>query len=214
MMAAASLTLGFIELRIGLTQPARAARLLFSLSAFAMAVSSGLELALMRADTIAEAAALLRWVDAVVGVILVALAAFIWTYFGTGSKWLALAVPILYWVGEAADLTPGSDTTFQTITGLRTVETFGGATFNVIEGVTNPWDAFLYLGALALLVFVVDASVRLWRRGGGRRAFVVGGSVILFTLTAGGARRIGGYGDSEDALPVQLGVPRDPPGDG
>ncbi len=186
MMAAASLTLGLIELRIGIAQRPRSARLLFSLSAFAMAASCGVELALMRADTIAEAAAALRWVDATVGVIVVSLTAFIWVYFGTGTKWLALAVPILWVVGASADWVPGRpDMTYTTITGLRTVETFGGASFNVVEGVRNPWTVFVYLGALALILFVVDASVRLWRRGGRRRALVVGGSVVFFTLAAG-----------------------------
>jgi two-component system, LuxR family, sensor kinase FixL len=184
MIGAAILTLGLIELRIGLAQPPRAARLLFSLSAFSMAVVCGLELATMRVDAISSAATLLRWGDAAVGAVLVSLTAFIWVYFGTGRKWFALACPILYAVGEVADQTPGSDMTYLTITGLRTVETFGGVTFKVIEGVSNPWAAFAYLSALALIVFVVDASVRLWRRGGRRRAFVVGGGVTLFTLTA------------------------------
>jgi two-component system, LuxR family, sensor kinase FixL len=182
LVAGAILTLGLIELCIGLAHPPRAARLMFSLSAFAMALECGNELALMRADTIASAAALLRWGDFEVGAIFVSLTAFIWTYLGTGRKWLALACPILYAVSLAADLVPGGGMTYQSITGLRTVETFGGVTFNVIEGVPNPWEAFAYLSALALAVFVVDASVRLWRRGGRRRAIVIGGSVTFFTL--------------------------------
>ena len=185
MVAGACLTLGLIELRIALAQSPRAARLLFSLSAFAMAAFSGLELALMRVDTVADAGALLRTMDAALGAIIVALTAFIWVYFGTGNKWLALAAPSLYAIGASVDLVPGWDMTYQSITGLRTVETFGGATFNVVEGVPNPWNVIPYLAGLVLLVFVADASLRLWRRGGRRRALVVGGSVTLFTLTAG-----------------------------
>jgi two-component system, LuxR family, sensor kinase FixL len=184
MIAGAILTLGLIELHIGLVQPPRVPRLMFSLSAFAMAAQCAWELALMRTDTIASAAALMPWGDATVGAIFACLTAFIWTYFGTGRKWLALVCPILYAVSAAADLIPGSVMTYQSITGLRTVETFGGATFTVVEGVPNPWNAFGYSSALALIVYVVDASVRLWRRGGRRRALVVGGSVTLFILTA------------------------------
>jgi two-component system, LuxR family, sensor kinase FixL len=184
MICAATLTLGLIELHIGLAQPPRAARLLFSFSAFAMAIQCWVELAIMRTDTIATADALLRFGNAVIGTIFVSLTAFIWVYFGTGRKWLALACPILYAVGETADLLPGSGMTYIPITGLRTVETFGGASFHVIEGVPNPWNAFVYLAALALVIFVVDASIRLWRRGGRRRALVIGGSVALFTVTS------------------------------
>jgi two-component system, LuxR family, sensor kinase FixL len=184
MVAAAALTLGLIELRIGLTQPPRAARVLFSLSAFAMGAFCALELALMRADTIAEAATLLHWMDGVLGAIFVVLAAFIWVYFGTGRTWLALAVPILYAMGAVVDLIPGFDMTYRTITALRTVKTFGGATFNVVEGVPNPWNALAYLGALALFAFVLDASFRLWRGGARRRALIVGGGVAFFILFA------------------------------
>jgi two-component system sensor kinase FixL len=182
LVAGAILTLGLIELCIGLAHPPRAARLMFSLSAFVMALGCGNDLAMMRADTIISAAVLLRRGDFAVGAIFVSLTAFIWAYLGAGRKWLALACPILYVVGLAAYLMPGGGMTYQSITGLRTVETFGGVTFHVIQGVRNPWGAFAYLSALALVVFVVDASVRLWRRGGRRRALVIGGSVTFFTV--------------------------------
>jgi two-component system, LuxR family, sensor kinase FixL len=199
MVAAASLTLGLIELRIGLAEPRTLARLLFSLGALLMAAFSGMELAFMRVQSIAEGAALLPWMDAVMGAVVATLTAFIWVYFGTGRKWLALAPSILYAVGLCADLNPGSDMTYRTITGVRTVRTFGGASFSVLEGVPNPWNAFAYLGGLALLVFVVDASVRLWRSGRRRRALIVGGCVTLFTLTA-----------SVHSALVDLGVARTP----
>jgi C4-dicarboxylate-specific signal transduction histidine kinase len=83
------------------------------------------------------------------------------------------------------DYLPGSGMTYQSIAGLRTVETFGGATFNLVEGVPNPWNVFPYLAVVALILFVADASARLWRRGERRRATVVGGAVVLFFLVAG-----------------------------
>ena len=189
MVAGACLTLGLIELRIGLTQPQRAARLLFAVSAFTVACISGLELALMRTDVLAE-----WWLDTLrldiaVGIMLVSLTAFVWVYFGTGRKWLALAVPGLYVIGLSFDYLPGmplgAGMTYQRFIGFRTVETFGGATFHVAEGVPNPWNVFPYLAVLALIVFVADASVRLWRQGGCRRAVVVGGSIAFFLLVAG-----------------------------
>lgn len=185
MVAAACLTLGLINLGIGLAQPPRAARLLFSLSALAAAVFSGLELALMRADTVADCWPLLHWMNVAAGVLIASLAAFIWVFFGTGNKWLALAGPGLYAVALVVDFVPGSSMTYQKITDLRTVETFAGATFTVVEGVPNPWNAFAYLGVLMLLVFTVDASVRLWRRGGHQRAAVVGGGLSFCILAAG-----------------------------
>jgi PAS domain-containing protein len=184
MVAGACLTLGLINLGIGLAHPPRAARLLFFLSASAAAVFGGLELALMRTVTIADSWLVLHWGNVAFAVLVVSLTAFIWVFFGTGNKWLVRSVTALYAVASVVDFLPESSVTYLEITGLRTVQTFGGATFNVIEGVPNPWNAFAYLAALMFLVFVADASVRLWRHGGRRRAAVVGGSVTFFLLAA------------------------------
>jgi PAS domain S-box-containing protein len=186
MVAATCLTLGLIELRVGLGQLQRAPRLLFSLSAFSVAAIAGLELALMQADTVARWWPIMRGLDIAVGVMLVSLTAFVWVYFGTGTKWLAWLVPCLYAAGLMFDYLPGGGMTYTQVTGFRTVETFGGVTFNVAEGVPNPWNALPYLAVVALIVFVADASVRLWRRGGRRRASVVGGAVVFFLVAAGG----------------------------
>ncbi|MET1081599.1 MAG: hypothetical protein ABWY12_00850 [Burkholderiales bacterium] len=189
MVAAACLTLGLIELRIGLSQPPRAARLLFAVSAFTVACIAGLELTMMRTAVFGERWPLMRLMDIAVGVMIISLTAFIGVYFGTGNKWLALAVPGFYIAGLMFDYLPGAPPgagmTYQRFTGFRTVETFGGATFHVAEGVPNPWNVFPYLAVLALIVFVADASLRLWRQGGRRRAAVVGGSIAFFLLVAG-----------------------------
>ena len=65
------------------------------------------------------------------------------------------------------------------------MRTFGGAIYTVADGKENPWNAVFYLGVLCLLVFVVDASFKLWRTGGRRRAAVIGGSIAFFVLAGG-----------------------------
>ena len=40
------------------------------------------------------------------------------------------------------------------------------------------------MSALALLVFVADASLTVWRRGDRRKALLVGGSIVLFVMAA------------------------------
>lgn len=57
-------------------------------------------------------------------------------------------------------------------------------TITMIDRAFNPWNMSLYFAALAAIVFVADASVRLWRRGGRRRALVIGGSITFFILAA------------------------------
>ncbi|HUL02878.1 MAG TPA: PAS domain S-box protein, partial [Gemmatimonadales bacterium] len=184
MLAAACLTVAFIHLRLGLARPRRPASLLFSLSAFTAAAFAGIELALMRADTTARYWEVLPWFDVAAVVMVASITGFIWVFFGTGNKWLALAGPVTSTVALVFDALPGSRLVYREITGLRTLHAFG-ATYHVAEGVPNPWNALGYLGVLLALVFVADASWRLWRRGARRRAVVVGGSVLFFVVASG-----------------------------
>lgn len=185
MVAAACMTLGLIELRIGLTRPVDRARLLFSASAFAAATVCALELSMMHADGPAQFQSLLNGLDVASGVMIATLAAFIWVYFRAGNKWLAIAGPMVYGVAIVFDFLPGSSLGYLEMTGVRTVETFGGASYRVADGVPNPLNALTYVGLLLLLAFVAQASVRLARRGLRRRAAVVGGSIALWVLVAG-----------------------------
>ncbi len=188
MVAATCLVMGLINLGIGLALTPRAPHLLFALSAFVVAGLSGLELALLRADSAAQFAALLRWTDVATWATVTSLAGFAWVYLRAGHKWLAVAGPILYGAALVFDFLPGSTgsgLTYLRITGIQTVETFGGATYSVAEGVPNPWNVLPYLGVLLLLAYVVDASARLWRRGNRRRAAVMGGSATVVILAAG-----------------------------
>ena len=55
-------------------------------------------------------------------------------------------------------------------------------------GIANRWAFVPQLSNLLLVVFIVDASITLWRRGGPvarRRAALVGGSLALCIATAG-----------------------------
>ena len=81
------------------------------------------------------------------------------------------------------------NTNYKEITGLRHLTIFGGETISAVVGVENPWIRVDELSSLLLLVFVVDASVTLWRRrhpGERRRAVIVGGSMTFFILVAAG----------------------------
>jgi two-component system, LuxR family, sensor kinase FixL len=185
MVTGTCLTLALINLRLGLGGPMRAAHLLFSLNAFAVAFISGIELALLHAASPAQYGLALFWGDLATWLLLASLTAFIWVFFGTGKRWLALTGVGLYGVAVSSYILQGTSPAYLKITGLRTMETFGGATYKVAESEPNPWNVVTYLAVLIVLLFVVDASVRLYRRGRGRRAILVGGSLTFFLLAAG-----------------------------
>jgi len=186
MVTGACVTMALIHLRIGRRNTPGTAQLLFSLSAFVVAAFSCLELASTRADSPAQFLEIQRWLDILGGAMLISVMAFVWVLFGTGRKWLAVLGPALICISLVPDFFPVPKALFLQITGLRTVQTFGGATYTVAEGMRNPWPVvFFYSGTLLMLVFVADASVTLWRQGARQRATVVGGAITFFVLAAG-----------------------------
>ena len=185
MAIGACVTMGLIQLRVGLRRAPGAAHLLFALNAFVVAVYSGCELALACADSPSQYLTWLRWLDIMAGLQVVTIAAFVWVFFGTGRKWLALLAPGLSCVVLVADLMPEPKLVYLHLTDIKKMPTFGGATYTVANGVENPWNALFYLGVFVLLVFVADASITLWRRGAHRRAAVIGGAITFFVMVGG-----------------------------
>src|SRR5512132_327844 len=89
MLASACLTLGLLNLVIGLAVPPRAARLLFSLNSFGVAWFAALELELMRTERPEQMVAVIRHAEFASALIFTSLTAFIWVFFRAGNKWLA-----------------------------------------------------------------------------------------------------------------------------
>jgi PAS domain S-box-containing protein len=181
----ACITIGLIHFGIGLNRDPGKPHMLFALTALSFAAFSVLELAMMHAHSPEQFLELQRWADFVGAAGAVSLAAFVWVFFASGRKWLALLGSGLVCAPLILDVSPVPKLIFLQITGIRTVETFGGASYAVAEGTRNPWVAAYYLGVLLIAVFVADASVALWRRGGRRRAVLVGGTITFFILAGG-----------------------------
>ncbi|MDD5321468.1 MAG: ATP-binding protein [Methylococcales bacterium] len=186
MIASAILTLALLHLLVWLNQRRQWAHLFFSIAAIAVAVIAGMEFMGMRAASIEQMSTLLRWCHLPFLVIWVAIAFFVRFHFGTGRLWLAWTVCGLRTLALILSFTTGQNLFFREITRLKHVAIFGGETISIPQGVLNPWYVIGPLSTLALIVFVVDASVTHYRRGTdtGRRAFIISGSITLFLLAS------------------------------
>ena len=51
-------------------------------------------------------------------------------------------------------------------------------------GIANPWGVLSSVSLLLMLVFFVDASITVWRRGDRQRALLIGGSMIFGAILA------------------------------
>jgi PAS domain S-box-containing protein len=162
--------------------------LFFVLAALSVAGIAGGELTMMHSRTIEEIGRAHQWTHVPIFLLIVAIAGFVHFYFGTGRPWLGIAACLTRLVSLVINFAAPPNLNFREITGVRLFD-FLGETVATPEGVISPWTRVGELSSLLILIFVIDASLTLWRRGSAesrRRAAVVGGSITLFIVLAAG----------------------------
>jgi len=179
MIASACLTLAAISFLTWCRNREAWANLFFSLLASGTAAFAFCELRMMRAGTPAEFGTALKWGHVPTWLILVSLVAFARSYFKAGRIWLGWLACGLRTLALVLNFLVGQNLNYREITGLRHIS-FLGDSVQIAEGVPNPWMLVGQMSLLALVVFLMDASVTVWRRGARHRALAVGGGAIFF----------------------------------
>jgi len=185
MCVSVCLMLGLMHLLFWFRDRRVNAYLLSATMGFSAAVSALLELAMLTTESLDTYSNLLRWENLAIFMILVPMVWFIDRYFVTGRRWLAVTITILWSIGILINfLSPGS-LTFYHITELRQLTAFWGERFTIPVGEINPWKLVADIASILILLYTMDATVRLWRRRHSKRAWIVGGSIAVFILFAG-----------------------------
>ena len=182
MVAATCLTMAFINLRLAMSRGRRGPHLFFFTAALAVAALAVLEMMLLHAVSLGGYQAILHRVQVPLWVMVVSVAGFVKTFFGTGRNWLALAAVGLNTVVLIASFVAPAPAIREAVAICR-AETFGGMEFTLATFSNGPWNVPAVISITLLLLFVADASIALWRKGERRRAAVVGGGIVLFLLT-------------------------------
>jgi len=187
MIASSILTLALLHLIVWFKQKQQRAHLFFSITAISVAFINGMELIVMRSVSLNEVVFLLRWVQVPLLTIWVAIICYV-RCFNTGRLWLAYMVCILRVCALILDFTTGQNLFFSEITSLKQVAILGGETITIAQGVLNPWYILGPVSMLALLVFMIDASITLWHQGTdtARRRAVIFSCIAFFLLVSVG----------------------------
>ena len=183
----ACVTMALPHLLIGIKRGAWE-NLLFALAAVSVAGIAVGELAIMHSRTPEEIGRAIQWSHLPIFFLVLGIIGFVRSYFGTGRPWLGIAAFVARLVSLVINFAFPPNLNFREITSLRHLH-FLGDTVAMPLGIENPWTHLGELSSLLLLVFVIDASIRLWRRGSTedhRRAVFVGGSITLFIVVAAG----------------------------
>jgi PAS domain S-box-containing protein len=185
MAAAACITLAGVHIVIWALQSANRVHLLFALMAFAAALSGLGEMLLLHTESIPSYQSILRWQQIPIYVLLVSMVWAVQYHLGTGRRWLAWTISILWSVCLVANFASPHNLVFSEIHNLHRITTIGGEVFTIVSGIRNPWANLADFTSVLIVGYVADASIRLWIRGGRRRAGVIGGSITLFIVGAG-----------------------------
>src|SRR5438094_7602483 len=184
MALAVCATLALIHLAIWAQRRSQVAHLLFALTALG-AVGNGLaELGMMKATTVEAYVIWLRISLVPTALLVISFAWYIRKYFGAGRLSLAAAVTVFWTVLLIVDGFSPFSPIFSEIFGLRIVQTPWGEPFALANGVISPLKAVNDVANVSFLLFIMDASVTLWRRGQRRRALLGGGVMVCAVVAA------------------------------
>jgi signal transduction histidine kinase len=184
MTASACLTLALIHVCIWWQQRNAWASLLFALTAIGTAAAAACNLALLHADSPAQFAFSLRWLQLAFSVAFFALAGFVRLYLRAGRMWLLWVACGLRLLAVVLNFSTGQNLQYREISELRQIP-FLGDSVSIAQGsLPNPWFLVAQLSLLAMVIFAVDAALTAWRRGDRLVAVIVGGSIALVTLAA------------------------------
>src|SRR6266576_5236998 len=183
MNAAACLTLAAFYCAVWCKQRQTWAHLLFSCSAVAAAAICAIELAMMNAQTAEQYQTLVRWVHVPTWLLTVSFVAYVRLYLRAGRVWLAWSIYGLRTLVLILNFIFPVSINFREITDIRHFS-WAGEIVSVPVGIPNPWGLLSQVSLLLLLIFSVDATITVWRRGDRRRALLVGGSMIFGAILA------------------------------
>jgi two-component system, LuxR family, sensor kinase FixL len=182
MTASACLTTALIHFFIWWRKRGEWAYLLFATAALSTAAFAFCDLAEMHAQSPAQYGAAVRWAQFSLWAVILSLAGFVWFYLRAGRLWLLWSVCGLRTAAALLNFLSGPDLNYRQINSLRHIQ-FLGESVAIGKGVPNPWQLIGQVSIYAMVIFVADAAISVWRRGDRRRALFVGGSIVFF-LTA------------------------------
>jgi len=182
-LVTACLTLAAVHLIVSLKVRQTSANLLLSLGASAaLAAIAFFEVSMMHAETPAEYGAALRWLHVPVFMFILAVVGFVLFHLRVGRWWLALTACTLRAISLLLNFLVGENLNYFEITRLQQLP-FLGDSVSIAVGIPNPLMLVGQLSLLLLLIFIVDATISLWRRGERERALVFGGCIVFVIVT-------------------------------
>ncbi len=181
-VAASSLLLALLYGMVWVMDRKAHASLVFVCLALALIGSVVTEMGMLHAETAQSWGEWVRWSQVPIFIRVASTVIFIRLYFGTGRDWLmwsiiGLRLGILV-IGFVVD----PNFNFQQIDSIRHITYLGEPVTVLGQATPSEWQWIATLASSLLSVFVIDASIQLWRTGTAdarRKALLIGGAALL-----------------------------------
>lgn len=187
LIGGAALMLAGVHGLLWLLDRRRTANLAFCIVTIGVAALSAADVGMMHAGSPVEYGEWVRWFQIPNFVVVVGLVAFIHLQFGTGRMWLAGVIVVLRAVVLIVNFLAPSNATWSEISRLERIPFLGEQVSVVAAATVRPFQALGSLASLLFLVYVADALVTAWRKGGRetrRKALVICGAILAFVAIA------------------------------
>jgi len=199
-----ALTLFIIHFRVWLSRRQDLDNLMFTLAALGAALLAASELLFYKTTSLDKYNLLIRLVHIPLFILIVSITWFVWFNFKTGRLWMAYSITGLWAIGLILNFAVGDNLTFMEMEGLRQAQTFTGESISIPFGKVNPLSHLANLASLLLVIYVIDAMIKLIRKGDKRRGYVLGLSIVFFILVAGIQAPLIDYGFLPTAYMISL----------
>jgi two-component system, LuxR family, sensor kinase FixL len=186
-VAASALLLAVVHIIVWLLDHRARASLAFTFTSLGIVGMVCAELGMMSARNAQEWGEWLRWYHLGNFALIVGAVLFVRVYLGTGRPWLMWTVITLRTFILAVNFVVPPNFNFQRIDSITKIPFLGEQISVVSEAVTGRLQWVAVLANALLLLYCIDATVTLWRRGPldpRRRAFFVGAAISAFFACA------------------------------
>ena len=185
------LTISILQIGVyfGEITRARVRFLYLGIVSLAVAAFGYVEIRLITATSVEDALPYMRLGHSIVFVIFAGFALYIHSHFRTARFWLLWIVLAGRGIVLAIDFASNVNVNYLEVISLHTISFLGEKVSVVGEAVPNPWSRLAPFSALIFLVYVIDASISLWRKGSmieRRRSLTVGGAIVVTVVFAVG----------------------------
>ena len=183
-LSAVAITLGLLYLRFWFSERSRKDFLFFALACFSTAVYSWFEIAIMNSDSLEHTARLLWWAQFPATFAVISVPLFLYLYLNNRRRWLFWSIVSLRVLGLLANffLTPSIN--FRELTRIDHVNILGEV-LSVPVGIGSPWGLINLAAQILFLIYCIDTTITVWRRGEHRKAVIFGGGVTAFFAFTG-----------------------------